>query len=104
LRTGPAPTGSARTSGAPRSTSRTGNGCYLTTFRASDLTGAKLVGIAGNDCRFEEADLTRADLRGARLSRARMEKVILTQALFDQRTNLPFSREEALARGMIEVR
>ena len=80
-----------------------GNGCYETTFRRSDLTGAKLVGIAGNGCRFEEVDLTRADLRGARLARAQMEKVTLTQALFDQRTELPFSREHALARGMVEA-
>jgi uncharacterized protein YjbI with pentapeptide repeats len=80
-----------------------GNGCYATTFRRSDLTGAKLVGIAGNGCRFEEVDLTRADLRGARLARAQMEKVTLTHALFDQRTELPFSREQALARGMVEA-
>lgn len=81
-----------------------GNGCYATTFRRSDLTGAKLVGIAGNGCRFEEVDLTRADLRDATMSGAEFRRATLTHALFNARTRLPFSREEALARGMIESR
>lgn len=80
-----------------------GNGCYETTFRQSDLTGAKLARIAGNGCQFEASDLTRVDLRGARIARARLHSVILTQAVFDRQTELPFTREEALARGMLEA-
>jgi uncharacterized protein YjbI with pentapeptide repeats len=83
----------------------TGNGCYLTEIERSDLTGARLTGLRGSDCRFTGSDLTGADLRGATLPRpATLEGAILTGARFDAGTRLPFDRDEALTRGMVEVR
>jgi hypothetical protein len=81
-----------------------GNGCYLTEFTNSDLTGVKFTGFRGGDCHFERSNLTKADLRGANLSQSKFEDSVLTGALFDQGTRLPFSPEEALARGMVEMR
>jgi uncharacterized protein YjbI with pentapeptide repeats len=82
----------------------TANGCYLTEIRRSDLTGARLAGVRCRGGRFPGSDLTGADLRGADLpSPGTLDGAVVTGARFDARTRLPFDRDEALRRGMVET-
>ena len=72
----------------------------------ADLTGASLRNIVG-----DAADLSNANLSGADLFNARLKACpepgfagfCLAGARFDASTRLPFSREEALARGMVAI-
>lgn len=63
----------------------------------ADFRGARLIGA-----RFINADLRLANFKGADLSGARLDGARLENALFDSSTRLPFSRQEALRRGMVE--
>ncbi|HET9239150.1 MAG TPA: pentapeptide repeat-containing protein [Oligoflexus sp.] len=65
-------------------------------FREADLSEAQIV----------NADLTGTDLRqsrlfGANFSGSNLKDALVLGAYFDERTQLPFSRSEALALGMI---
>lgn len=68
----------------------------------ADLRNASLAGAY-----LFNTDLRGADLRGARFSPAlkgaELKQTGLVGARFDESTELPFSREEALRRGMIAV-
>jgi uncharacterized protein YjbI with pentapeptide repeats len=71
----------------------------------ADLTGASL-----RHALVDMLDLTDADLLGADLSDARLKPcpdrrsgACLSGARFDARTILPFSRAEAVARGMVAI-
>lgn len=66
-----------------------------TNLRAADFRSANL-----SHCGFFESDLRAADFRGAMMSHCLIYASRLTDALFDDNSALPFSREEALARGM----
>lgn len=66
-------------------------------FRGGDFRNANLVSALLRYCHFEGADLGGADLTDAVVA-----LTDLKGARFDSRTKLPFSREVALARGMVE--
>ncbi len=69
-------------------------------LRQADLRDAKLAGAY-----LHKADLRGADLRGAKfalkLKGAELKQTRLEGAIFDETTELPFSTEVALARGMM---
>ena len=67
-----------------------------TNLRKSDLRGARL-----ENAKLARSDLRGADLRAARLASADVSEAKFYGALFDQWTELPFSKQEALKRGMI---
>lgn len=69
-----------------------------TSFAWADLTGAHFEGAC-----LKGAQLGGAKLLGANLHNVDLEKAHLMLASFDSSTKLPFSREEAFLRGMIEV-
>jgi len=76
---------------------------YLNNLTRADLTGARMRGIEGDMIDLTRANLSGADLSGARLRLCPAPGVggaCLAGARFDPRTILPFSRDEALARGM----
>jgi len=64
---------------------------FRANLRNANLKGAKLVRV----------DLTAADLRGADLTQANLTGAFLDRALFNRETKLPFSKAEALKRGMV---
>jgi hypothetical protein len=80
---------------------------YLNTMIGADLTGARLRGIEGAMIELTRANLSGADLSGARLRSCPVPAThggaCLAGARFDTRTILPFSRDEALARGMVPM-
>ena len=78
---------------------------YLNSVERADLTGAKLTNILGDMLDLGNANLSGADLANARLKPCQENRVgaCLTGARFDARTILPFSREEAVARGMVAI-
>ena len=65
-------------------------------FINCDLRGANFWGS-----NLLEADFAGSDLRGANFSSAVLIFATFQGAKFDKKTRFPFSREEALARGMI---
>ena len=69
-------------------------------LRNADLRNANLAGAY-----LFKTDLRGADLRGARFSPtlkgAELKQTVLVGARFDASTQLPFSAEEAMRRGMI---
>ncbi len=71
-------------------------------LRNADLRNATLVGAY-----LFKTDLRGADLRGVKfasnLKGAELNKTLLTGALFDETTELPFSIAEAVNRGMVQV-
>lgn len=77
---------------------------YLNSMVGADLTGARLRGIEGSMIKLTDANLSSADLSGARLRPCPPPMIggaCLAGARFDARTILPFTREEALTRGMV---
>ena len=78
---------------------------YLTHMARADFTGASLRGVGGDSLDLRGANFSGADLSGAHFTSCRENHggVCLAGARFDARTILPFSREEALARGMVAV-
>jgi uncharacterized protein YjbI with pentapeptide repeats len=78
---------------------------YLTLMPGADFTGASLRGVVGDSLDLRGANFSGADLSGAHFTPCRgvPRGVCLEGARFDARTILPFSREEALARGMVAV-
>lgn len=80
---------------------------YLNNMIGADLTGARLRGIEGDMIELTGANLSGADLSGALLRPCPPPAInggaCLAGARFDLRTVLPFSRDEALARGMVPV-
>src|SRR5262249_7958119 len=75
---------------------------YLNSMKRADLTGAKLTNILADMLDLAGANLSAADLSGAQMKPCDEVGVgaCLKGARFDAKTILPFSREEALARGM----
>jgi len=74
---------------------------YLNSMKRADLTGAKLTNILADMLDLAGTNLSAADLSGARLKKCEDPGgACLAGARFDAKTILPFSREEALARGM----
>lgn len=69
----------------------------------ADLTSADLRGASLFKTNLENADLRGADLRSARLGTARVTRAKLPGAIFDEATELPFDREEALELGMVLI-
>jgi uncharacterized protein YjbI with pentapeptide repeats len=70
----------------------------------ADLKGADLRGADLSEAFLFMADLSGADLRGANLpSKMVLAKVNLKGAKFDPSTQLPFTRDEAVRRGMVMV-
>jgi serine/threonine-protein kinase len=70
----------------------------------ADLRGADLRGANLKNAYLFKADLTGADLRGAQLPTAmKLTHVNLTGAKFDDATQLPFAKDEAVQRGMVQV-
>lgn len=82
----------------------------------ADLNEAKLTGTNLSNCDLTQAYFTHADCRNANFSGAKLERAVfratdltgaifsnanLRHAIFDDRTKLPFSREEAERLGMI---
>ena len=71
-------------------------------LRNANLRNANLAGAY-----LFKTDLRGADLRGAKFAQslkgAELKKTLLTGALFDETTELPFSTAEALNRGMVQV-
>ena len=65
-------------------------------FKKADLRWANL-----KDSFFQNSDFTEADLRNSNLSNAKILECCLQGALFNYHTNLPFSADDALAKGMI---
>jgi uncharacterized protein YjbI with pentapeptide repeats len=79
---------------------------YVNFMTGADLTGASLRNIIGDMMDLNNANLSDADLSNARLKPCPppgLSGVCLAGARFDAGTLLPFSREEALARGMVAV-
>ena len=78
---------------------------YLNSLGGSDLTGANLRNVVADVVNLREANLSGADLSGARLRPCPGPDrgACVQGARFDARTILPFSREEALARGMVAI-
>ncbi len=79
---------------------------YLNFMTRADLTGASMRDILGDQVDLSNANLSGADLSNGRLKpcpRPGLSGACLAGARFDARTILPFSREEALARGMVAV-
>lgn len=73
----------------------------ITAERAS-FRGANLSRSNFHSSTLNGADFSHADLRGTRLSWIEYEGAVFRGARFNGTTVLPFSREEALALGMIE--
>jgi uncharacterized protein YjbI with pentapeptide repeats len=72
----------------------------------ADLTGSNLSKANLRQARLDRANLEDADLRGAdlrstHLSAARVAGAKLYGALFDQWTDLPFTKQDALRLGMV---
>jgi uncharacterized protein YjbI with pentapeptide repeats len=68
-------------------------------LRNADLRGAKLSGAY-----LFKADMAGADLRGAELPpKMKLTHVNLAGAKFDETTTLPFGKDEAALRGMVQV-
>jgi uncharacterized protein YjbI with pentapeptide repeats len=71
-------------------------------LRNADLRNASLAGAY-----LFKTDLRGADLRGAKFSPAlkgaELNKTLLVGAMFDSTTELPFSKAEALNRGMVQI-
>jgi uncharacterized protein YjbI with pentapeptide repeats len=67
-----------------------------TTLQGADLRGANFY-----DAFFYKVNLRYAKLEGADLRARALYQTALTGATFDDATKLPFSKQEALARGMI---
>ena len=80
---------------------------YLNTMMDADLTGARMRGVEGDQIELTGANLSGADLSAACLRPCGLPAIptgaCLAGARFDARTILPFSRDEALARGMVPV-
>lgn len=70
-------------------------------IRDSNMQKASLYWVAMNEAVLVGVDLRDADLRGASLHRAMIWETLFTGAVFDEYTWLPFTRQEAEARGMI---
>jgi hypothetical protein len=70
----------------------------------ADLRGADLRGANLKNAFLFKADLSGADLRGAQLPAAmKLTHVNLSGAKFDDATALPFAKDEAVSRGMVQV-
>jgi len=75
-------------------------------LRHADLRNANLNKANLCEARLDKADLRGADLRGAdlrsaHLAAARVQETRLHGAMFNQWTDLPFDKNEALKKGMI---
>lgn len=70
-------------------------------LRGANLSKANLSKARLDHANLEQADLRGADLRAAHLPAAKLENAHLYGALFDQWTDLPFKKDDALKRGMI---
>lgn len=62
----------------------------------ADFRGSRVAGLTAWGSDFRGADFRGADISGARFFLSR-----LAGARFDEKTKLPFSRDEALRRGMV---
>lgn len=71
---------------------------YRADFSYSNLSGANL---SRSDLRF--ANFTQADLSEANLEGTLLDEAVFLGARFNQKTRLPFSRDQALQRGMTWV-
>ena len=67
----------------------------------SSLSRANLAGARMDHANLEAADLRSADLRAANLASANLTDANVYGAMIDQWTALPFTRDEALKRGMV---
>ena len=79
---------------------------YLNFMTGADLTGASLRNIIGDAMDLNNASLSSADLSNANLKlcpRPGLVGACFAGARFDANTIFPFSREEALARGMVAI-
>ena len=70
-------------------------------FQGANLQGANFHSAWLRNVDFTGADLRRADFRGAALDEALMNGAELEGARYDWRSRLPFTRDEAHARGMV---
>lgn len=78
------------------------SGCDL---RNANLYGVSLTKVRFNGARLDHTDLQGSDLRGAdlrgcNLQFANLKHAQLYSALFNERTKLPFSKDEAIQLGM----
>lgn len=71
---------------------------FRTSFRGSKFNEADLRSVV-----FQESDLSSCDFRGADLRDAVFLPSTSRGALFDRSTKLPFSKEEALRREMVQA-
>jgi hypothetical protein len=72
-----------------------------TVFNAADFRYADLRGFTFSEVKFEASRLQGINLKGVDLSRVEFIDCDLSGAIFDLRTKLPFSVEEALEKGMV---
>ncbi|QDK36502.1 pentapeptide repeat-containing protein [Bdellovibrio sp. NC01] len=69
---------------------------YFSNFQSANLKNAKMWGSDLRYCNFENSDLRNADLSNALLVGASFQG-----AKFNHATKLPFSKEQALSKGML---
>ena len=72
-----------------------------TNFRGANLSYAYLVQANLENSDLRQANLRGANLRSASLKNAKTEGADFRFAIFDDETVLPFSKEEAMQRGMV---
>jgi len=78
---------------------------YLNLMSRADFTGAVLTNIIGDSADVGDANFSGADFTGASLKPCRQDGsgFCLPGARFDAGTKLPFTPDEALARGMVAM-
>jgi hypothetical protein len=71
-------------------------------FSGLNLKGAKFDRLNLTKIEFKGSQLQGASFVGANMNDANMSEAVLTNALYDETTKLPFSEKEAKKRGMIK--
>lgn len=74
---------------------------FHTNLKDANLKNAKLQNSKMIGTNLENADLSYSNLKGAILKSVNLKGVNLSSAVFNSKTVLPFSRKEALNRGMV---